>query len=199
MRTRRRFGVAVLGLAALALLVGGEAHAGLIGTSTTGDLQFSGTGSTNWFDPANGHVPSGYLNNTQFPNITISGTAVEFGYQDGANLDTADFSNTGLTLGDVSSLGSDAATYTFTDTAFSGATLAKLTDTFPGGVTAGISGDTLTIQTPAFAPSGTFNATFSITPAATAAVPEPSTLALLALGGGALAGWRRWRRRKATA
>ncbi len=33
----------------------------------------------------------------------------------------------------------------------------------------------------------------SLTPAA--AVPEPSTLALLALGGGALAGWRRRRRR----
>jgi hypothetical protein len=34
----------------------------------------------------------------------------------------------------------------------------------------------------------------SITPTA---VPEPSSLALLALGGGALAGWRRWRKRKA--
>jgi hypothetical protein len=29
------------------------------------------------------------------------------------------------------------------------------------------------------------------------AVPEPSTLALLALGGGALVGWRRWRKGKA--
>jgi hypothetical protein len=29
-------------------------------------------------------------------------------------------------------------------------------------------------------------------------VPEPSTFALLALGGGALAGWRRWRKRAAT-
>jgi hypothetical protein len=32
-----------------------------------------------------------------------------------------------------------------------------------------------------------------------AAVPEPSTLALLALGGGVLVGWRRWRKRKSTA
>jgi len=36
-----------------------------------------------------------------------------------------------------------------------------------------------------------------LTLAASPAVPEPSTFALLALGGGALAGWRRWRKRKA--
>jgi hypothetical protein len=41
------------------------------------------------------------------------------------------------------------------------------------------------------------NVTVTATPAA--AVPEPSTLALFALGGGALAGWRRWRKRRATA
>jgi hypothetical protein len=35
--------------------------------------------------------------------------------------------------------------------------------------------------------------TFNPVPVATT-VPEPSTFALLALGGGALAGWRRWRR-----
>jgi sugar lactone lactonase YvrE len=36
-----------------------------------------------------------------------------------------------------------------------------------------------------------------VVPAAAPAVPEPSSLALLALGGGALAGWRRWRKRTA--
>jgi hypothetical protein len=34
-------------------------------------------------------------------------------------------------------------------------------------------------------------------PPAHPTVPEPSTFALLALGGGALTGWRRWRKRKA--
>jgi hypothetical protein len=48
---------------------------------------------------------------------------------------------------------------------------------------------------------GTFNQSELALPqqAPPAPVPEPSTLALLALGGGVLAGWRRWRKRKATA
>ncbi len=36
-------------------------------------------------------------------------------------------------------------------------------------------------------------------PPAPISTPEPSSLALLALGGVALAGWRRWKKRKATA
>ena len=39
----------------------------------------------------------------------------------------------------------------------------------------------------------------SITPSAIPTVPEPSALALLSLSGLALAGWRRWRKRPATA
>jgi hypothetical protein len=38
---------------------------------------------------------------------------------------------------------------------------------------------------------------FAVSGVPAAAVPEPSSLALLALGGGALAGWRRWRKRRA--
>jgi hypothetical protein len=40
-----------------------------------------------------------------------------------------------------------------------------------------------------------FGPTFEVGAAPTA-VPEPSSFALLALGGGALAGWRRWRKRR---
>jgi hypothetical protein len=39
--------------------------------------------------------------------------------------------------------------------------------------------------------------TAEVSTASPPAVPEPSTFALLALGGGALAGWRRWRKRTA--
>jgi hypothetical protein len=65
--------------------------------------------------------------------------------------------------------------------------------------------------TPFFTPDspGTVNvaqnssASFSLSPTGNfvggTTVPEPSTFALLALGGGALAGWRRWRKRQAAA
>jgi hypothetical protein len=37
---------------------------------------------------------------------------------------------------------------------------------------------------------------FTTGPAASTTTPEPSTFGLLALGGGTLVGWRRWRKRK---
>jgi hypothetical protein len=195
MRAARLVRVAVLGLAAVALL-GGEARAGLIGTQVTGSLTFGG-GGTNFFDPANGFVPTGYLNKTQGTTVTISGSAVEFGFSDGANRDTADFSDVGLTLEDLASTaaGGSSSRYVFTDPAFAGLSLVKLTDTFAGGVDASLRGTTLTINVPAFSGAGDHVATFGLTSGASATVPEPSTLGLLALGGLGLAGWRRWKKR----
>jgi hypothetical protein len=119
----------------------------LNGTSVTGDLNFGGTLTTNWFDPANGHVPAGPLNNAG-TTVTI-GAAVEFGYHDGANNITADFTDTTLTVTITSSLsGVDPTKFTFTDTAFAGLSITEPTDTFPGagGLSESLVGDVLTLN-----------------------------------------------------
>ena len=79
----------VVMLASLGL--GAVAQASLVGTQVTGTLQFNG-GGPNYFDPANGRVPAGYLNSAG-PAVVISSTATEFGFQNASGTDTvlADF------------------------------------------------------------------------------------------------------------
>ena len=123
-------------MAALLVLLGAPTWADLVGTSVTGTLILNG-GPKNWFDSANGFVPAGYLNTSPSgPTVTISSTQVEFGFNDGTyNQDTADFTGSQLILTDVtSSEGSLPATYTFTDTAFSGLTLSTVSNTFGSGI-----------------------------------------------------------------
>ena len=193
MRARLTRGGVLLMTAATLTGAAGRADASLLlGTQVTGVMNIAGA-PANFFDPANGYVPSGYLNKTDGTTVTIADPAVEFGFQDGNNLDTADFTDTTLTLTDVSKSSSVSNTYQFTNAAFAGLTLLKTSDTFTGGVTANLDGTTLTIVAPEFGLPGTYAATFSFR---SATVPEPSTITLAATAGLMGLGGS-WRRRKA--
>ena len=194
MQLMHKSALALAALAALGLSAARPAAAqGLDGTKVTGTLDF-GFG-INFFDPTAftpSRVPAGF-GNTAGTTVTVTEPQVEIGYQDAANLDTADFRNNQLILTDVTAPGFSAGfnnpqMYTFTDPAF---TSASLLFTDFSGLTYSLSGDVLTINVPAGNGSatptgGTQTAVFSIN----APVPEASTTvsfgALLALGMGSL-------------
>ncbi|MFO0969316.1 MAG: PEP-CTERM sorting domain-containing protein [Gemmataceae bacterium] len=203
--------VGVLGLLGLALL-STDARADLIGTSVSGQMKIDGdVTNSNWFDPAKGKVPAGFLN-TAGTTVQISGSAVEFGFDDGpgafTNRNTADFNGSSLTLQDISSSGVSASiTYIFVDSALNGLALSTGSNSFPSGLTASLVGDTLTIVTPQFSflpdtSSKSFTAVFNFNGTSNGgggngsgptATPEPTTLALMIFGGVALVGLQRRR------
>jgi Flp pilus assembly protein TadG len=158
---------------------------GILGTSVTGGLYF-GVFAANYYDPANTLIPDGYLNQAG-PTVTVSDSAVEFGYYDGVNLITADFSDFGLTIADNVNGGDIGWTQTFQDDSFNGASVTTLTDNFtPGSTTAGISGNLLTVTwggTSSTTPQN-LSATFSFSGLAPPPPPvsESGTLALLGCG-----------------
>jgi hypothetical protein len=152
------------------------AHADLTGTSVTGSLHFDGL-TENFFDPANGFVPAGFLN-AAGPTVTISNTAAEFGFDDGANTDIANFTGSALVVTDDDTDNAANWVMTFTDTAFLGLNLVQTSDTFTnGGVTGVLSGDTITLDWAGTSTAdGLMATTFTLNPANT---PEPSSILLL--------------------
>ena len=158
-----------------------QAHADLVGTSVTGSLRFNGV-PTNYFNAANGFVPAGYGNSSGSPTVTI-GPGPEFGFNDSANLDTANFTGNMLTItGEClrsSCTGNGSVQYSFTDAAFAGLNLTFLSNGL--NLTGSLNGTTLTLQQGTGIPAnGTASSTFSLTPAAV--TPEPSSFALLGTG-----------------
>jgi hypothetical protein len=170
----------------------GSARADLIGTSVTGSLTFEPTfGSTNYYDPANGFVPAGFENSAG-TTVTISSTAVEFGFRASAEVDS-DFTGSRLTVSNVELATATYAPYqfSFTDAAFAFRSLTKVSDTWDnGGVTGSLSGTTLSITWAGGQATigNSMAAVFSFSP-----TPEPSGVVLASLGALLLAGMR-WRR-----
>jgi uncharacterized membrane protein len=138
---------------------------------------------SNYFDPGYGFVPtSGYLNSFS-PTVTISDSAVEFGYDDGASRISADFSGTHLTISDLIEIAGPTNSFQllFTDSAFAGLSISNLSDTFPVG-SYSLAGDTITLNYPSENPSAveTLTTTFSL-----ASAPEPATLGNIFVAGAA--------------
>jgi len=147
-----------------------------------GGLYFNG-GSINYYDPANGYVPSG-SGNSASASITAPGAFAFF--ENKANTDTATFSATSLTIEDLRVGGSFPWRQVFTTDDpgyFDGLALAD--DNFPGGIAFSLQEtDTLTVNW-----GGELGrkfddvAVFSLD----AAVPEPPLWAMLLNGFAGLA------------
>jgi hypothetical protein len=163
---------------AAALTLANTAHAGLVGTNVTGAMLIQGN-PPNYFDKANGFVPAGFLNSgpAGTPTVTIAEPAVEFGYLDGANGFSVNFTDNLLTIinnHNPTSGGLLPITFTFTDAAFAGLTPTEVSDNFLGGSTGVLSANTFTVNLAGYGTTGTstFSASYSF---AAAPVPEPGT------------------------
>jgi PEP-CTERM motif len=232
MNTRRRFGVAVLAVAAVAPLLAGAGPVSAAPILSGQIVQISPPPSdVQGSDPTSNTTAFIWSERT---NLTLaSNIAVDMTTPGTANTGNGYLPSPGTvaagTVVDTYLLHSDpvsgSQTYNFSVTfnspilgiidtisglATTDAALGSPTTTYPGASTDRalealdtldwVSSDGLT----AHFNTSTFVDEIRILVSATApppptnpAVPEPSTFALLALGGGALAGWRRWRKRKA--
>jgi hypothetical protein len=140
----------------------------------------------NYYNSNNGFVPAGYLNSgLGSTTVTIGEPAIEFGFNDGANRDVTNFTDTQLVFTDLSfsgcCAGSAGITYTFTDSSF---TSLSLVSTDFAGFSYSLNANTITFSFPTFSTTGntTKTAIFNVGTA-----PEPGSIALVALGIAALA------------
>jgi hypothetical protein len=125
----------------LAVLIGysASAHADLIGTTVSGAVYYPTSpgvfSPTNYFDPANGLVPSGYANSVSPNNVTIVAPNTTFADVDGGSTcagttiasDCATFTGSTITITQTIAPAHlnniSGSKYVFTDTALGGSAL----------------------------------------------------------------------------
>src|ERR1700684_1033512 len=158
------FAVGVLSLSAHTVLADG------MGTSVTGSLAFQGF-PINFFDPANDGVPASFGNHAG-TKVTI-GSGTEFGYSDAANLDTANFTGSTLTLSDTG-FGEGQASFVNKFTYPDFKSFSVISNYLV--VNFSFAGDTLTVKFDGGDFMGTETAVLAYAPNQTGVTPEPATL-----------------------
>ncbi len=145
---------------AAALTVSLVAHAGIVGSTVTGDMYVTSYSPgiflpTNYFDPASGYVPAGYSNSAS-PTAVVGSGGVEYAFINGGGsvaspgissvLTTLTSSSIVVTMTDDYGGGLTGFQVVLTDPAFTGLTFSKTSDGFAnGGFATSLVGDQLTL------------------------------------------------------
>ncbi|MBM4296936.1 MAG: hypothetical protein FJ143_04275, partial [Deltaproteobacteria bacterium] len=117
---RTRTQVLALAIVAGLIATAAPAHASLLGSSVLGELNFNSSGTTNWFDSANGLVPvAGFGNSAGSTTVVIADPLVEFAFESPNSLIAVDFTDTTMTISDVLVAGTNGFVMRFTNALFS--------------------------------------------------------------------------------